>query len=359
MEDVSSPDNAGFIAKDILNAIAAPIKIDNAEAMVSGSIGIAMIPDDGMDDSVLIQNADTAMYTAKHDGKNAVSFFTIEMKDRMLKSINLSKSLHKALNHDQLYLEYQPQYDARTGKPIGAEALMRWRHPKRGSIPPREFIPIAEKNGLIIPMGEWLIRDVFLFQQQLVTSLGKKFRIAVNLSSRQLRDDQFARYLADLIAESGIDPQILELEITENSIFDHLENTLSILMQIKELGVRLAIDDFGTGHSSLSYLESLPFDTVKIDISFIQKITSPDLDFPILAGIITIANEMGKDVIAEGVETDIQLNWLKSRGCHLIQGHYFNPSLSEQGLIQVVSDQANYLVQKPVAYNLSSGSNKY
>jgi len=351
LEDVSGPQNAGLIARKLLDTISTPIQIQNSEVMVSGSIGIAMIPQDGKDSSELLINADTAMYTAKNQGKNAFSFFTIEMKEKMLKSINLSKNMHRALEQSEFYLEYQPQYDVRTGKVFGAEALLRWCHPQQGIISPKEFIPIAEKNGMIIPMGEWVIGDVFLFHQDLESVLHKNIRIAVNLSGRQLRDDKFLNYLATLIDESGIDPNLLELEITENSIFDDIEQILSIMKQIKSLGVRLAIDDFGTGHSSLSYLERLPFDTVKIDISFIHKITRLGIRLPILTGIISIATDMGLDVIAEGVENETQLNYLKTHGCHLIQGFYFNPSFSEQELLKIVSDQDGYTLQSTVAFN--------
>jgi len=353
LEDVSGPRNAALIAKKLLDTISTPIQVQNSEVFVSGSIGIVMIPEDGTNGSELLINADTAMYTAKNDGKNAVSFFTSEMKEKMLSSINLSKSFHSALEGKEFYLDYQPQYDAGTGKIFGAEALLRWQHPQLGNIPPREFIPIAEKNGMIIPLGKWVIEDVFLFHQSLESALHQNIRISANLSGRQLKDEHFINYLAGLIEGSGVDPNFLELEITENSLFDNIEQTLSILKGIKSLGIRLAIDDFGTGYSSLSYLEKLPFDTVKIDISFIRKIKRLDVQLPILRGIISIATDMGLDVIAEGVENEIQLEYLKSHGCHLIQGHYFNPSFSEQELLRVVLEQDGYVLQQPVTIDMA------
>lgn len=354
LEDVSGPRNAAYIAKKLLDTISTPIQIQNSEVCVSGSIGIAMIPEDGMNGSELLVNADTAMYTAKNDGKNAVSFFTNEMKEKILSSINLSKSLHGALDGKEFYLDYQPQYDAGTGKIFGAEALLRWQHPQLGNIPPREFIPIAEKNGMIIPLGKWVLEDVFLFHQSLKSALHQNIRISANLSGRQLMDEYFINYLAELIEGSGVDPNFLELEITENSLFDNIEQTLSILKGIKSLGIRLAIDDFGTGYSSLSYLEKLPFDTVKIDISFIRKIKRLNVHLPILTGIISIATDMGLAVIAEGVENEIQLEYLRSHGCHLIQGRYFNPSFSEQELLRVVLDQDGYVLHQPVAFDMAN-----
>jgi len=294
------------------------------------------------------------MYTAKNDGKNAFSFFTIEMKDKILRSLNLSKNMYKALSHQEFYLEFQPQYDSRTGKPFGAEALIRWQHPQRGKITPHEFIPIAEKNGMINAIGEWVARDVFLLLQKLENNQHSDIRVAANISARQLRDDQFLKFLDYLIDKSGINPSLLELEITENSIFENLEHTRSILRQIKKLGIRLAIDDFGTGYSSLSYLEKFPFDTVKIDISFIHKIRSMNVQLPILTGIISIATGMGLDVIAEGVETKTQLEYLKSHGCTRVQGYYYNPSLKVDELMMEVSKDTGYVIQQPVAYNLPS-----
>jgi len=353
LEDVNGSRNAAQIARKILNTISIPIKIQNSEVMVSGSLGIAMIPKDGEDSSDLLINADTAMYSAKNDGKNAISFFTSEMKDKMLYSITMSKNIQRAFEKHEFYLEYQPQYDACSRRVVGAEALLRWQHPELGAIHPNEFIPIAEQNGMIIQMGEWLIGDMFSFHQSMGFALHSNIRLAANLSGRQLRDDQFAKYLAELIEDSGVDPNFLELEITENSIFENFEQTLSILKQIKSLGIRLAIDDFGTGYSSLSYLEKLPFDTVKIDTSFIQKITGLDVHLPILTGIISIATDLGLDVIAEGVENETQLKFLQSHGCHLIQGHYFNPSFSEQDLLQVLSEQNILLPQQSVPIQMA------
>jgi EAL domain-containing protein (putative c-di-GMP-specific phosphodiesterase class I) len=312
-----------------------------------------MIPEDGKSGSELLINADTAMYSAKNDGKNAISFFTWEMKEKMLNRINLSKSLHNGLTDEEFYLDYQPQYDARTGKIFGAEALLRWQHPQLGNISPREFIPIAEKNGMIIPIGKWVIEDVFIFHQSLESALHENIRLSANISGRQLRDEKFIDYLIKFVNRSGIDPSKLELEITETSVFDNIEHTLAILKKIKSLGIRLAIDDFGTGYSSLSYLEKLPFDTVKIDVAFIRKITNMNVKLPILKGIISIATGMGLDVIAEGVENETQLNYLKSHGCYLIQGHYFNPSFSEQELLRTVLNQDSFKMEQPVPIEIA------
>jgi EAL domain-containing protein (putative c-di-GMP-specific phosphodiesterase class I) len=337
----------------MLKTISTPITVQDSEVMVSGSIGITMIPKDGTESTELLVNADTAMYTAKNEGKHAVAFFTVEMKEKRFQSIRMGKNLHKAIERGEFFLEYQPQYDAKTGKIFGAEALLRWHTPQRGVIPPHEFIPIAEKNGMIIPIGEWVLREVISFQKNLKALSHKDIRISVNISGRQLRDDQFMNFLASLLRDSGVNPRLLELEITESSIFENIQENILILKRVKSLGVRLAIDDFGIGHSSLNYLQKLPFDTVKIDNSFINKISNIDTEFPILRGIISISTDMGLDVIAEGVETETQLNYLNSHDCNFIQGHYFNPSFSEQKLLQILSAQGNYVIQPSGAINLA------
>jgi len=336
LEDASGPDHVAILAQKILDTISTPIRIRNSETMVTGSVGIAMIPKDGMDNTSLLQNADTAMYSAKSDGKNSISFFTSEMKEKMLRSISLSKNLSNAFVNREILQEYQPQYDTRTGKVFGAEALLRWMDPQQGLISPREFIPIAEKNGMIIPMGERVIKDVISFHQTMNSSSLPNIRVAINLSGRQIRDNQFPKDLAKYISESGIDPSLLEFEITETCIFENLDQTLSVLRRIKSLGVRLAIDDFGTGYSSLSYLEKFPMDTVKIDISFIREITDSNVKLPILTGIISISTEMGLDVIAEGVENETQLSFLENAGCHLIQGFYYNKSLGKDDFLTLL-----------------------
>jgi diguanylate cyclase (GGDEF)-like protein len=356
LEDINGADNAGLVAKKLQEMISTPILIQNSEVRVTSSLGVAMIPQDGVDIDELIVNADTAMYVAKNEGKNGLSFYTYAMKEHILKRVRLGKNIQKAVDRKEFYIEYQPQYDSRTDKIFGAEALLRWRHPEFGLVSPHEFIPIAEKNGMIIPLGEWVFDEVFSYHNSLESALDQEIRISINLSGRQLFEKQFTQYLANILSESGIDPHLLELEITENCIFSDLEHTVSILKEIKSLGVRLAIDDFGTGYSSLGYLERLPVDTIKIDNSFVHKITSPDVHLPILTGIISIATEMGLDVIAEGVETQMQLAYLKSYGCNLIQGYYFNPAFSERKLFETVKDQDEYSLQSVLALYLTQTS---
>jgi len=339
LENVRVSKNAAVIAKKILDTISTPIRIKNSETMITGSIGIAMIPKDGKSDTELLQNADAAMYSAKKEGKNSTSFFSIEMKEEMLKSISLSKNLQRALENQEFFLEFQPQHDTRTGKVFGAEALIRWQHPQQGIISPREFIPISEKNGMIIPIGEWVIRNVYSLHHSIESSSLHNIRIAANLSGRQIKDSQFVKTFAEIISSTKIDPNLLELEITESSIFEDVDHTISILKELKSIGVRLAIDDFGTGYSSLSHLERFPINTIKIDISFVHRISKSKVELPILTGIISIATKMGLDVIAEGVETEIQLDFLNSNGCYLVQGNYFDPPLEKNELLRLISKQ--------------------
>ena len=261
------------------------------------------------------------------------------MKFEILKNIALSKNLKNAHDNKEFHLEYQPQYDIRTEKVFGAEALIRWQHPQQGPIQPRDFISVAERNGMIIPIGKWVIENVLSLQHHFDHSSQQRIRIAANVSGRQLRDPLFVKILDELITDSKISPHCLELEITESSIFENYDETISVLKEIRSLGVRLAIDDFGTGYSSLSHLERLPFDTIKIDISFIRKISKLRVRLPVLTGMISIAADLGLEVIAEGVETSTQIEFLKTHGCFLVQGHFYNASLEQNEFLKLLSKQ--------------------
>ena len=339
LENIENSENAAVISQKILNAISRPITGKDQEIMVTASIGITIFPEDGKTNGELIQNADIAMYYAKSVGKNSFSFFKPEMKSKTLKNIALSKNLQYAHDNKEFYLEYQPQYDIRTEKVFGAEALIRWRHPQHGLINPREFISVAENNGMIIPIGEWVIKDVLALQNSFENSSRQRVRLSVNVSGRQIKDPHFIKKLDDIITASKINPNCLELEITEGNIFENYNQTVSVLKEIRSLDVRLAIDNFGIGYSSLSHLESLPFDTLKIDSSFIHRISNPKVSPPILTGIISIAADLGLEVIAEGVENGTQLEFLRTSGCYLAQGNLLKPSLDQNKFKNLLAKQ--------------------
>ncbi|MBL6961494.1 MAG: EAL domain-containing protein [Anaerolineales bacterium] len=339
LENIENSENAAAISQKILDAISRPITSNGPEIMITASIGITIFPEDGKTNVELMQNADIAMYYAKSEGKNSFSFFRPEMKSEILKNIALSKNLQTAHDNNEFYLEYQPQYDIRTEKVFGAEALIRWRHPQQGLIKPREFISVAENNGMIIPIGEWVIKDVLSLQNNFENSSRQRVRISVNVSGRQIKDPHFIKKLDEIITTSKINPNCLELEITEGTIFENYDQTVSVLKEIRSLGIRLAIDNFGTGYSSLSHLESLPFDTLKIDSSFIHRISNPKVSPPILTGIISIAADLGLEVIAEGVENRTQLEFLRASGCYLVQGYLLKPSLDQNKFINLLAKQ--------------------
>lgn len=339
LENVGQSEDVVLITDKILGAISTPLRIHHSDVSISGSIGIALFPEDGDNITELLQNADAAMYSAKNIGKNSYNFFATSMKDEILKKLSLSNSLHRALENDELSLEYQPQHDIRTGKVFGAEALLRWSDPEEGLVPPSEFIPLAETNGLIAPIGEWVLNDIISLYQDNDIASKQYLRVAINLSGHQLRDPLHFQVLSDLISNSKIDPSLIQFEITENNIFEDVDDTVLKLKKLKSLGVKLAIDDFGTGYSSLSYLERFPIDTIKIDISFINRIKRKDINLPILKGIISIVREMGLEVIAEGVETKSQVDYLKTHGCNLMQGYYFNPSLEKNKFMHIFEHQ--------------------
>jgi diguanylate cyclase (GGDEF)-like protein/PAS domain S-box-containing protein len=337
LEDIKDTENVIALAERVLYEISKPIQIRHAQVNITASIGITLFPQDGQDISDLLQNADVAMYYGKAEGKNSYVQFTADMKKDILKRIALGRDMQAALDNAEFRLHYQPLHDLRSGQVCGMEALIRWQHPERGVIGPAEFISLAESNKLIIPIGEWVFANAVSFYQQNAFASSQNLQLAVNLSGRQLRNEQHFQTIASTIASSGIDPSRITLEMTESSIFENMEKTALELERLKSLGVRLAIDDFGTGYSSLSYLEQFPIDIIKIDISFIRRITREDIELPILKGIITIAQDMGMEVIAEGVENEAQLNYLKKQGCFLVQGYYLHPPLDQEELLGVLA----------------------
>jgi diguanylate cyclase (GGDEF)-like protein/PAS domain S-box-containing protein len=331
LPSVKSRDEVTAVADRILNSVAEEFRIKGRSLRVTCSIGISMFPEHGEDAETLIKNADAAMFSAKGHGRSEYRFFTELMNAEVVDRLTLENSLREALDKKQFFLVYQPQVNVDTGRITGWEALLRWQHPEFGLIPPDRFIGIAENCGLIVPIGEWVLRTACL---QMKTWHGQgldEVPVAVNVSALQFRRFGLSSVVERALMESGLSPNLLELELTESLLLSNADVILSVLNELKAMGVRLAIDDFGTGYSSLSYLRELPVGKLKIDRSFITDVTSNTDDAAITTAIINMAKSMNLEVIAEGVETEEQMSFLKARGCDLVQGYLISlPLTAEQ-----------------------------
>ena len=324
IEDYTAISN---LCEKLLGILNCEISIAGKQVYTSASIGITVFPDDGCQSNMLLKNADTAMYSAKYNGKAKYSFFNKNMSDIVVRRVEIEKGLRHALENDEFEVYYQPQIDIINNKIKGFEALLRWNNSELGKISPSEFIPVAEKSGLIIPMGDWIIKTVFL-QNNLWKSKGYIYdTIAINLSAVQLQNDKFEENLKRIIAETKVNTRFVELEITESILMKDFEKGVKLLTEIRSLGINIALDDFGTGYSSLSYLKQLPINTLKIDKSFIDNIATNEREKAIVDGIIQLAQKIDLDVIAEGVEAKEQIKLLESMGCNQIQGYYFSRPL--------------------------------
>jgi diguanylate cyclase (GGDEF)-like protein len=321
--DMATIADVAPLAHRILAAVATPVRIGGQEHIASVSIGISGYPQDGENADALLRNADTAMYRAKEQGGNLIEFFTAEMQHNAEQRLQIESGLRHALDHGELLLEFQPIVDIRTGRIASAEALVRWRHPERGLVSPAQFIPVAEETGLIVPLGEWVLRETCV-QVRRWQALGlDPVPVAVNLSARQFRDARLAATVAEILREADCPPSALQLEITESAIMQHADRALATIRQINDLGVRLSIDDFGTGYSSLSYLKRFPVHKLKIDRSFVRDIDTDTNDEAIAGAIVALAKQLGLRTVAEGVETEEQLRRLTVLGCDEYQGYLF------------------------------------
>ncbi|WP_229007199.1 bifunctional diguanylate cyclase/phosphodiesterase [Methylophilus sp. Leaf408] len=315
------------IAQKILSAIKDPINIANHELYITASIGIAVYPDDGDSVDVLTRHADAAMYHAKNSGRNNYQFFTREMSARVAAQLTMENSLQKAISNNELLLFYQPKISIKTGKIIGAEALIRWSHPEWGLMMPDRFIKIAEESGLIKGIGHWVLREACTQNKKWQDAGLPEIPIAINVSVVELHHAHFTQEVMKVLLQTGLQPYNLELEVTESVAFQSEATVIHDLNKLKEMGVRLSVDDFGTGYSSLSYLKLLPVNTIKIDKSFIRDIQIDINDAAIVTAIIKMSQSLGLTVIAEGVETQAQLEFLKSHDCDEMQGYLFSRPL--------------------------------
>ncbi|MFC0253039.1 sensor domain-containing protein [Massilia consociata] len=323
----------------IRRSVTQPVVAAGQEIVPGTSIGVSLFPNDGDNPDKIMRAADSAMYHAKTMGKNNCQFYSSELNQIVHEHLLLEASLGRAIREHELVLGYQPKVDLRTGKVVGAEALVRWQHPVDGTISPERFIPVAEETGLIVPLGEWVIDEACGALKAMDALAVDDFVISVNLSARQLRQRQFADRLAATLARHGINPGKLELEVTESQLMDRPEEAMEVLAQLKALGVRLSIDDFGTGYSSLSHLQKFPVDFIKIDRSFLRDVPH-DGHLVITRAIIALGHNLKLKVIAEGVETREQLTFLRDHDCDQMQGYYFSPALSQQTLQEMVSRDA-------------------
>jgi len=316
-----------LIASKILDAIAQPFEIGGRELNVSASIGLTVFPNDGATSADLLRNAEAAMHLAKQQGQNAYHFFTAEMNQRSLERLNIETQLRHALRRNELELHYQPLIELSSGNVVGAETLLRWRNGSLGNPSPGKFIPIAEETGLIVPIGQWALRQACRQALEWQQEGFPPLRIAVNISSRQFVGGTIAAVVEQALLASGLPAHLLELEITEGLLLNDDPHTRQILMQLKKLGVRLSLDDFGTGFSSLSYLRRYHFDVLKIDRSFISDLERKPEAAGLVKTIIALAHNLGLEVIGEGVETPLQAEFIRNRHCHFAQGYLFSKPL--------------------------------
>jgi len=326
-QDLTQAQDAAKTAHRLLGEISEPFDLSGFEAFMTASIGIALYPDDGTDVDDLLKNADTAMGQAKNEGKNNYQFYSRSMNSSVLELLTLENDLHRALTRNELVLYYQPKVDAATSMVKGMEALIRWEHPERGLIPPMEFIPLAEASGLIIPIGEFVIRAACRQIKTWQAAGCQQMQIALNVSARQFDQKDFTEVIRGILLDTMVSPQCLALEITESIIMRNPEQAIQTLTELKTMGIEIAIDDFGTGYSSLSYLKRLPLDFLKMDMSFVKSLTSDPSDQAIVRATIAMAHGLNLKTIAEGVETEEQLSFLQEYGCDEIQGYFFSRPL--------------------------------
>ncbi len=342
LENLTDPGIPSIIAEKILKALAEPFWVDQHELIITASIGIGNYPESGNDLFEIVKNADTAMYGVKSSGKNSYKVYHPTMHDQALEDMELESSLRKVVEKNELVLHYQPQLNMETGKIFGAEALVRWQSPKMGLISPARFITLAEETGLIIPIGEWVIRTACM-QNSAWQRMGiRPIKVAVNISALQLEYHDFITTIDSALDNSGINPQHLELEITESMIMQREGVAEKNILELKKRGITFSIDDFGTGYSSLSNLKQLPIDTIKIDRSFVRDIVTDPDDAAIVTAIIAMARSLKINVIAEGTEIFEQIEFLTRRGCHHIQGYWVSKPLPASAFEALLVKDINY-----------------
>jgi diguanylate cyclase (GGDEF)-like protein/PAS domain S-box-containing protein len=344
LSELDAAENAGISAAKLLAALALPYHIGPHDVIVPVSIGVSIYPEDGETAEALISNADTAMYHAKENGRNNYQFFKQEMNVRASERQFIEAGLRVALERNELSLHYQPKINLGTGAIVGVEALLRWKHPERGFIPPAQFIPIAEDTGLILPIGQWVLREACRQSREWLDAGFAPIPMAVNISAVEFRSMDFVESVRAALNESKLDPRFLELELTETVLMKHAASTVSMLKALKVIGVQLTVDDFGTGYSSLSYLRQFPVDSLKVDQSFVHEISSQRDDAAIVSAVISMGNSLKKRVIAEGVETREQMDFLTAEGCEEAQGYYFNRPMAANQFVKLLEASISHMI---------------
>lgn len=341
IEEVRELDKVAEIAHKVLANVMKPIVLLGEECRVTASLGISVYPKDGEDEQTLMKNADIAMYFAKEEGKNNYQFYSKNIRTLSIERLTLETNLRLALERNELSLHYQAKFDFRTNVISGVEALLRWQNPELGTVTPTQFIPIAEETGLIIPIGKWVLNTVcaqnMAWQKQGLPAV----RMSMNLSPRQAADDNLLRDIRDTLKNTGMAPDLLELEISESMVMHNPSRMIAVLAEIKKLGVRLAIDDFGTSYSSLAQIKHFPFDTLKVDRSFIRNISENAEDMAIAKAIITMGKTLSLTVVAEGVETAEEMNFLKENSCDEMQGYYFSKPIAPDDFARLLREQSS------------------
>ncbi|MHB8787863.1 MAG: EAL domain-containing protein [Thauera sp.] len=335
LNNLSGPDEAAMMARRLVGALRRPVQVEGRELVVTTSLGISIYPDDSQDANTLIKHADVAMYRAKDEGRNSFQLFEPAMNARSLEHLALETALHRALPRNELLLHFQPLVKTDDGTLVAVEALLRWQHPDLDVVPPADFIPLAEDNGLIVPIGEWVLRAACERHREWREAGGGPLRMMVNISARQFRDEGFAAMVGGVLAETAMPPECLSLELTESMLMDGTDRAIARLEQLRALGVGLAIDDFGTGHSSLAYLKRFPIDELKIDRLFVRGIDRNARDAALVSAIISLGHSLGLRVVGEGVETPGHLKVLKSERCDLAQGFHFSRPLAWERFMEV------------------------
>jgi diguanylate cyclase (GGDEF)-like protein/PAS domain S-box-containing protein len=336
LSEINRPNSVSITATKILEAIASSHSVEQHDLHITASIGVSTYPDDGLNAETLIKNADTAMYQMKENGRQGYRFFTPAMNARAVERQSIEESLRRALLRDEFVLHYQPMVSLATRAIVGAEALIRWTHPTRGSMEPAQFIPIAEDCGLIVPIGRWVLREACKQSRAWIDSGYPAISMAVNVSATEIGEARFLEEVFEILRNSGLEPGLLEIELTESVLMKRVESTVLILKALRERGAHVAIDDFGTGYSSLSYLRKFPIDTLKVDQSFVRQIGAGGGDAAIVTAVINMALSLKLRIVAEGVETKAELSFLEAHKCDVAQGFFFSKPVCAQEFVKLL-----------------------
>ncbi|SCA55999.1 Diguanylate cyclase/phosphodiesterase with PAS/PAC sensor(S) (modular protein) [Candidatus Terasakiella magnetica] len=342
LNDVRSPQIAAKVASRILDALSEPITIENKQVYASGSIGVSIYPDHGDTISELMQNVDAAAYHAKKMGRNSYQFYTENLNAQEIRRLEIENGLRKAVHKNELSLHYQAKVDLQSGQIIGSEALLRWENDILGNVSPDEFIPIAEETGLIIPIGEWVLQQACQQCRNWLDEGLDPGTIAVNLSARQFHKKGLFDVIKNILQTTGLPPERLELELTESALVEHVNEAINFLKEAETIGIKTSIDDFGTGYSSLSYLKKFPISTLKIDRSFIMDIPDDTEDMAITRAIISLGKSLDLKIVAEGIEDEAQISFLKKLGCNFGQGYKFSKPIDEDRFVQLLKAKEIY-----------------